>query len=295
MTALAAITNDPWFTIKVGHVELTVRQTESGLVARIGPDEAAALLDQSENNRPKRYSHVANLSREMTNGYWDLNGESVKFALGGNNLDGQHRLLAIVDSGVTIETYIVINLPLSARDSIDKTLVRTAGDSLGFRGETDARTLASVLRVAWSLETNGHLFNGAGIPWPTTHELLAYLASNPLARRSTGLAANVFKSPVRMQKSMAGGLHYLMFKRSPEQADEFWHRLIDGAGLYPGHPVLALRNALIRDLSATRRLPFVDKAAVTIKAWNAFREKRALTQIRWRRAGTNPESFPEIK
>lgn len=273
--------SDDSATIQVGRVTLRVRRTRFGIVATIGPTEAKALLGQNAGNRNLRSTWIDRLARMMVLGQFQLNGEPMLFDVEGNMIDGQHRLHAIVKSGAEIETYVVGDLPTDARDSVGSDIPKTAGDMFGWRGEGDARNLAAVLNTAWRLDTNGHLFSGAGIPWPSKEDLKEYLDNNPAIRDSLHVAGRAQKSIVRYQRKLAGGLHYLMAKKDAEDAAEFrcWRSA----------------RCSLRDLSNARHLPGTDRAAVTIKAWNAFRDRKSLKFLRWRRAGDSPEGFPKIR
>ncbi len=280
-----------WFVTRIGNVSVSVRWTSSGLIARIGPDEASALLGAK--NRHLRPSHVRKLAREMTNGWWDLNGESMKFSHSGDLLDGQHRCHAIIESGVTIETAVWLDLPTSAQDSIDRGASRRSGDALYLRDEPMASSLSAVIGVSWRLEN--HLFVGGSVP--STHDVLAYLTRYPEIRDSNAIAGRIYKSPVRLQRSIAGGLHHRMMLLDHRQADEFMERLIDGLDIavisnardrVPWIQVHALMT--IAALSKSGRCRVDDQSA-----WNAFRAQKPVTTLKWSRSGAAREAFPEIR
>ncbi len=54
-----------------------------------------------------------------------------------------------------------------------------------------------------------------------------------------------------------------------------------------------LRNALPRDALATKKMPASHRLAITIKAWNAYREGRSIGYLRFAGGGAKPEQFPE--
>ena len=76
----------------------------------ITPDIARKLLQNNKKNRPIVRNNLDLLCNELLNGNFKLNGETIKISNLGNVLDGQHRLIAVVRTGVPIETMIVYGL-----------------------------------------------------------------------------------------------------------------------------------------------------------------------------------------
>jgi len=66
------------------------------------PEKARAWLERNTSNRPVRSAHLKHLTREMSLRRWVLSPEPIVFAKSGRLLDGQHRLLACIQSGETI-------------------------------------------------------------------------------------------------------------------------------------------------------------------------------------------------
>jgi len=74
-------------------------------------ERAKELLENNDHNRKVTNSRVQEYAKEMTNGLWLYNGESIIISESGRLLDGQHRLLAIVESGVEVEIELVEGVP----------------------------------------------------------------------------------------------------------------------------------------------------------------------------------------
>ncbi len=74
-------------------------------------ERAKQLLENNDHNRKITQSRVLEYAKEMTNGLWLYNGESIIVSESGKLLDGQHRLLAIIESGVEIDIELVENVP----------------------------------------------------------------------------------------------------------------------------------------------------------------------------------------
>ena len=93
-----------------------------------------------------------------------------------------------------------------------------------------------------------------------------------------------------------GLCHWLFSMIDAEDGEFFWDRLVDGQGLESGNPIYALRELLRREamLPSTRDKMRADVViALTIKAWNAYRDGETIQLLRFKVGGAHPEKFPE--
>ena len=67
----------------------------------------AMMAHNTENYRRIKWDLVRKYARAMENGFWKENGEAIVFDEDGKLKNGQHRLLAIVESGVAVKMLIV--------------------------------------------------------------------------------------------------------------------------------------------------------------------------------------------
>lgn len=101
-------------------------------IETITPKKAAEWLEKhNTTNRPKRPSWVDALSRMMKDGRFHLTHQGIAFNCDGTLLDGQHRLMAIVQSGVTVKMYVARGIAREATYGIDQHRVRTITDLCG--------------------------------------------------------------------------------------------------------------------------------------------------------------------
>lgn len=268
-------------------IETPVLQAQ---VEVIGPKEARYLLRLNTRNRSIRKTAVETMARDMRAGLWVMNGEAIKISDDERVIDGQHRLLAVVESGCMIPMLVVRGLPFSSQQTVDLGTKRSLGDQLLLAGDTSATMLAAIVRFAWYMDNYGKP-KAFGVS-ASHSELRAYLDTHPEIRESAPLATRARTSTIRYVSSVAGGLHYLMDRKSGV-ADEFWDHLIEGDAP-AGTPIFVLREALLRDLSAPHRMSTIHRAALTIKAWNATRQDRKITLVAWKSSGPTAEPFPTI-
>lgn len=150
-------------------------------IEMIGPPEATTMLLESDvQNRSVRTRVVNGYADEMRSGKWLVTGESIKIDRQGGLIDGQHRLRAIIDAGVTLPILVVRGLDRSVIRVIDTAVRRSAADSLRFAGFTYPNMMAvsSVARLAVARDSGGLATYGkvqkavshlAIIDWVTEH------------------------------------------------------------------------------------------------------------------------------
>src|SRR5580692_2847485 len=83
------------------------------------PEMAVQFLEHNTLNRPLSDQHVKRLVGQIIGGKWKFNGDTIKISKGGGILDGQHRLWAVVESKVSIETGLVMGIEKDAFATID--------------------------------------------------------------------------------------------------------------------------------------------------------------------------------
>lgn len=259
-------------------------------VISLTPALAGQYLAANTKNRHVRPTVVDRYARDMAAGQWEFNGETIKIADDGTVIDGQHRLLAVVQSGVTILVVIVTGLPLETQDTIDRGAPRNLADALRLRGETQTLALAAGLAAGIVLRSPTVSVT-QGYQWPSTRECLAFLDAHPEIRESVHVA-DIVRKNISFPAGSAVALHQLFSEIDPEDADGFFEGLSTGQNLEADSPVLRLREILIREIGAPRRMTRVRLWALTIKAWNAYRRGQTVQLLVWRTGGAKPEAFP---
>lgn len=118
----------------------------------VTPEIARELLKNNTRNRKVREAHVDFLASEMANGRWHPTSETIGISEEGQIVDGQHRLLAILQSGCTLELWVARDVPMSAQDYTDVGCSRTVADQLHLSdGVKDANLVVGATRTIISL------------------------------------------------------------------------------------------------------------------------------------------------
>lgn len=115
---------------------------------KITPAIAASYLQKNTNNRPLNAKRVADIAKEITSGRWQLTHQGIAFARDGRLIDGQHRLTAIVDAGMTVEIMVARDCDEDSFHVIDVGGKRTAADVLSIAGEKNSTRVAAALAAA---------------------------------------------------------------------------------------------------------------------------------------------------
>jgi hypothetical protein len=258
----------------------------------ITPQMAEKWLENIPPQRAVNDTTVATYGRDMVEGRWMLNGEAIKFTEDGMLLDGQHRLWAIFNTGVTVPSVVQFGVPQEAMMTIDTGRPRSFANVLQIRGQSNALILAAAARW-WYAYDGGNIgiYNNLKL---SHSELDGVLRRHP---DLVEVAREVAGSQVRRVLS-AGTMtfvHSATVQVDPAKARQFLEGVARGVGLEDDSPVFRLRDrALALKLSKTAKVDAIEMCALVIKAWNAFYNGLPVQQLRWRSAGVKAEDFPLI-
>lgn len=256
-------------------------------MTKITPADAERMLQLNTGNRPVNKHHVALLAREMKLGRWKVNGDTI--CMNGTRLiDGQHRLMAVVESGHAIETLLVEGVDSDVFDTKDVGRRRSASDTLAVRGEIDTKKLAAALIVVDRYMT-GRMTQCVRY---TNIEVEGLLVKYPGVRESIGKTRETKRL---VAASVLTACHYLFAHKDPLAADKFVVDLIGGHNLKEGDPVYVLRERLMNNALAKAKLDKNYIMALLIKAWNHRRDENTIRHLRFRQEGEAREVFPVVQ
>lgn len=247
-----------------------------------------------DKNRKKSPTVIARYESDIRSGNWEQNGETIKFDEDGNMVDGQHRLLAIINTGISVWVTVAWGIKRKAIKTIDRGKMRSVGDTFKMEGKKNASLMAAI--VAW----NWRWINRNPVPKQARMSLTTTMAEqilldNPGIEDSAHFAAGIKTHFIGLCPiSLIGFCHFIFSQLDRGQADEFMERLAKGDSLTANHPILKLRERM-RSISLSRyKAPDYDILAITILAWNAVRRGRLVYRQRlyWHE---KEQSFPHPK
>lgn len=252
-------------------------------VMSITPDKAKEMLNGNTMNRTKNQVYIRSLAKEMKDGNWAMTGQPIVVSKEGILLDGQHRLEAVIASGVPIDLMVVRGVDKDTFKFIDTGKGRSAGDMLSIEGYKDSTGIAVVAKVIMAYE-NGVISatggKGVGVREKATYGLtnsniLAYIKEHEkLVKDCRRVAESCRKFGKFLTMTDYALFYYILGNIDPKEAETFLHQISKGNSLSDGHPVLLLRNKFID--ARTFRRPYTQKVklGMTFKAWNLHRQGR---------------------
>lgn len=241
----------------------------------ITPAMAAEWLRGNTVNRRIVSNHVERLASEMLAGEWRLTGDCIKLN-GERLLDGQHRLQAVVQSGVTIQCFVARNVDLEAFPVLDTGRIRQGGDVLSAHGYRNVFITASVCRLVWMFERkmgslNASVTNSAILNLVKRHPGLTSFISDVSAygfAKTSGIVASL----------------YWVWSVDNAKGEEFLEQFLKGAELKISNPIYPLRERVINDhmLRATKtgRRALVAMVFRVWETWLAGKSQTSLKAIR---------------
>jgi hypothetical protein len=278
-----------------------VTSPEVAIVA-INPPTAEQLLNSeftAVTNRAKSDPHVAKLRRDMETGRWYLICQGMSIDRNGNFMDGQHRLQAIVDSGVTIETSVMRGVDPAAVSAIDETRKRTFPDDMKIFGEKDYSPKAAIVRLlrkatfGWerglSFSTTMSLSFNRYELWDFYEDLKDAGVDIQTAIR---VGARIRKSH-QIVASGIGAAHVLsQVNYGKDFTDHFFYRLHENDGLEKGEPLHSLAKRFKSEAGRTDKPDSAMYLAWTLKALNYAYLGKSVTSIEFK--GRVPSHLPEL-
>jgi len=253
----------------------------------ITPEIAAKMLESNTANRPLTEVHVVSLVKEMKGGRWKINGDMIRISVANVIIDGQHRLHAVVRSGITIQSWVMEGLPDDVFDTIDVGKRRSSGDTLGCRGEKNAHRLAAALIMIDKYMT-GRVEKS--VQYSNT-EVEGLLAKYPEVRTSLMTTMN---GKGLLLPSVLDCCHYLFSKKDPVMTEVFMEKIFKGVGLEEGDPWYVLRERLLTNSIANAKLSKALMMALCIKAWNAARQGKRITKLQLNLMDGKMSVFPVV-
>lgn len=115
-------------------------------ILKVTPDMAKKCLERNKiDNRHLSSTRVASIVDDIKKGNWKLTHQGIAFDDDGNLLDGQHRLAAIWQAGISVPMLVTKGLPLDAVIAVDNVRPRSVSDHALQLGFQDIKTYHSAI------------------------------------------------------------------------------------------------------------------------------------------------------
>jgi hypothetical protein len=241
----------------------------------VTPEYATRALDAYEKfcdehpeerlNRPVHQSQVNKYAADMKAGRWGRNHQGLAFDRNGILMDGQHRLWAVAESGVTVMMPVTYGLDREAQLTIDSGLKRTTADMAaiaGFQGISNLH-VGVVKAIARSTSTSPVKL--------TTLQELQLLRDHQKALEFVfelfprTRMAGITRAPVLAVVARA------FYTQPPEKLKRFAEVLVSGlTQAEEEHVIIKLRNWLLTDRHGSGSNAAMETYGKTMRALHAY-------------------------
>lgn len=245
----------------------------------ITPTVAKQMLTTNTANRPIKANRVLQYSKDMKNGLWkEDTGETIKVSETGKILDGQHRLLAILKSSVSVNLHVATGVKDESFSVIDTGVKRTSSDVFNISGIKNSTTASGIVNRYIIINRSA----GGSKEQITNAESLKVYYENPLKWNG------IFENTIRWYRlfsrilpaSFIGGYYAKFFDIDNDMSFSFFEQLCTGESI--SNPTInVLRNALINDKLSSNKMNNKKLEAIIIKTWNCYRKGTSLSFLRF--------------
>ena len=290
---LEARTDPPGLVKELAQLRALIRKygkTPTTVELRVGAKLAEAMLFlRVKKNRKIYRPWVEKLKVILLEGRFHGDIARAIFDWEGDLRDGQHRLTAIMETGVEVTMDVKFGVDPASFPAMDVGIKRSAAQFLDLEGIGWAAAVAAIVRLRYRVEHSG----------ATPDDEAVVLAGRELADDIT-LRALQAAARLRAKKQVilsSSALAYRMIALDAKRAlsvDEFWDRLVKGDDIKASDPVFKLREHLDEQVrtkknrKAHQYLTQTQHCAWIIQAWNVWAAGQTSIRFKWDDANALP-------
>lgn len=240
----------------------------------VTPAMASEWLKRNTRNRHISESYVDSLARDMESGRWMFTHQGIAFDCDGNLLDGQHRLTAIVRSGVPLRMVVTHGMSRNSIAGIDQGNVRSASDvlKLGHSKDVSKRgmAIANAMAAGFAGKNYGRRSKLEQVEFYLEHEGAVNYAERVLPTGSVRL----------MNAGLAAVIARASYTVDHAITDRFCQVLITGITEEPRDATIIHLRDFVKGAGNKGTMYRVTIYRKTVMALDAFRAGRALGTLR---------------
>lgn len=256
--------------------DLIANPPENSVKTQITPKLAADMLAYNRSNRPVQSARVTLYARQMAAGEWRYTREPIIFSDAGRVIDGQHRLMAVIEAMTPITADVAFGAADDCFAFIDVGATRTASDIFAINGVKSWKAISAMTRMVYQYDQGRQTISGGGKI--TAAELYEeYLKLDGLENSLpivSKFGASRLASP-----AMMGAMHHLCARKHRKEADEFFAIANDGGS--GKSPAVELHRRLMRNAISNEKLGKDLLAGLILTAWNRHRKGLAGRGLRF--------------
>lgn len=249
----------------------TAAAGESTRVETVTPEIAVEWLKKNTRNRRTLKSKIDALAREIKEGRWVLTHQGIAFGEDGTLFDGQHRLMAVAESGVTVQMRVTRGLSPDTLNAIDTGTSRRSQDVLAIAdGVVIGPDMRTTICNAYHMSTRGVLTGNRHAL--SVHDLRDAIAEH--GPDATAVLGVLGQSHGRLNKAATAAALTIIHRSDPTRCLRFAELFRDGESMPGDHPAMRLRNFILFDYSAAGGVTMDDLALRTFSAFDLYTEGR---------------------
>ena len=240
------------------------------------------LAKYNTKNRKENANHTKAILRNIAEGTWRFNGDTICFDSTGTLIDGQHRLSAIAKSGKTLTCLFVVGLdPETIKTKDIEAKPRNLGDLFKMDGVGQYNNVASIVqryfvfhtgRTGIATDKYGYNQSVGRVHTTATYDAKYdfYYDNKQLVDEVVNYTRSLYMANRLLTMSELGGLSLYLFLDKHHSNDEI-RGFLDGF-VYdsPCNVLNLLRNKLIVDKGAVKKMQATHKQALIAKTWNYY-------------------------
>lgn len=248
----------------------------------ITPELAKEYLLSNTKNRTLSKRTVLLYADIMRRGQWELTHEGISFDGYGRLLDGQHRLEAIISSGVSVKMVVARGLSSDTFAVINTGKTRSTGDTFSISGIKDSNNMASGVRKYLNMKTGYETSSGKSNTFITNLDVVnEYESDWAFYDNCLHVAARYYGQLRLLTRSEYFAIYAFLIKEmnhSSEKVEEFFDQLNSYSDIKAIN--LFRQRVLLSNASKTKLTPSF-KIALLIKCWNAFVLRKDLKVLKY--------------
>lgn len=302
---LIMTTHNPHLAQEVVHLARVQRALKGMFTEHltITPEFAAMIMEKYQppgTNRRFRAMYASSIAREIALGRWNQNThQGIAFNVGGTVADGQHRLAACAQAGVSISLPVTYGQPSDVFSVLDQGKARTAADLIDIAGQDipNSTRAAAIARIIMTLR-DARPYNEAAREINRADVLEFVLLNKEILAAPVRIGVNTAHG-IRANASPAvlGAAAFLIMDQCADETavSEFFERLADGVDLPRRSPILVLREAFKQSTVTAGYTGSGERTkaglAAVLEAWNRWRAGKtvqSLSHILYTRDGGIP-------
>lgn len=265
------------------HIPAGAESMQPKLVT-VTPELARMWLELNVRNRPLAKTRVSRYAETMRSGLWrHPTGETIIFDSDEHLIDGQHRLAAQVESGVTISYWVMFGAKPDDFTVVGQGDKRSTGDVLAIAGVAQARAVGAIARTVLRMQQfHDRHWSSVSVAQAVPARVAEFALEHAELLLQAAKWARAVKVETQIPENAYGAVAYWINQAKPNSQEwlEFHQSVRDGELLKAGSPVLTLRRwgmSRSRDKGVNQQ----EQVVFVTKAWNAFHDRRDIKLLRW--------------